>query len=59
MNPAIPLLMGLFSTLPKEDRPMVVPSHKIESKREEQQLSKRRLGRIKGKRARKNRGNNR
>jgi len=37
----------------------VVPSHKIEQKKEVEQLSKRKLARAKGKKARKNRGQNR
>ena len=36
-----------------------IPSHKIVTKREDQQLSKRKLKKLEGKKARKNRGNNR
>ena len=42
--------------------PIAVPkisSHKIETKKEVQQLSKQKLQKLKGKKARKNRGNNR
>ena len=60
MKPAVPLMMGLAEMLlatpiklPK------IPSHKIEAKEEEQQLSKRKLQKLKGKKNRKNRGKNR
>ena len=59
MNTGLALLMGMMATLPERDRPTKIRSYKIEAKREEQQLSKRGLQRMKGKRARKNRGNNR
>ena len=50
--------VGLMSALPG-DRPVKVPSHKIEQKKVEEQLSKQALQRMKGKGARKNRGKNR
>ena len=55
-------LMGLTSALLAADpnfQVAKIPSHKIETKEEKQQLSKRRLQKLKGKKARKNRGNNR
>ena len=60
MKPALPLLAGLAGLLMKEKAHVpVIPSHKIEQKKEAEQLSKRGLQRMKGKGARKNRGNNR
>lgn len=61
MKAAIPLMMGLAGMLYKDKSFQVpkIPSHKIEAKEEEQQLSKRRIQKLKGKRNRKNRGNNR
>jgi len=50
--------VGLMSSLPG-DRPVKVPSYKVEQKRAEEQLSKQKLQRMKGKKNRKNRGKNR
>lgn len=47
-------LAGMFSEGGKERAS--IPSHKIEQKKEEIQLSKRQIQKIKGKKARKNRG---
>ena len=43
----------------KEDRPAVISSHKVERKKEVEQISKRKIQLQKGKKARKNRGQNR
>jgi len=53
----LPLILGMFSGHgePKAS----IPSHKIEQKKEEVQLSKRKIQKMKGKKARKNRGRNR
>ena len=51
-------ILGMMSALPRE-RPVKIPSHKIERKKTEEQLSCRRIQRMKGKKARKNRGKNR
>lgn len=47
------MLMNAPVAVPK------IPSHKIEAKKEEQQLSKQKIQKLKGKRARQNRGTNR
>lgn len=52
-------LVGLASTLTYKDGPVKVSSHKIEQKEEKIQLSKQELQRMKGKKARRNRGKNR
>lgn len=51
-------LVGLMSR-PKMEQPTQIRSHKIEQKKEETQLSKQELQRMKGKKARRNRGKNR
>ena len=51
-------LVGLMS-IPKEEQPTQIRSYKIERKKEVQQLSRRKIQRMKGKKARKNRGRNR
>ncbi len=53
----LPLLMAMLAST--TEPPVVVPSHKIEAKKEEQQLSKRKLQKMKGKKTRTNRGRNR
>ena len=58
MKAGLALMMGMFATLPG-DGPAKIPSHKIEARTEEQQLSKRRIQKMKGQKARKNRGSNR
>ena len=58
---ALSLLSGVAGML-MNDRSFLVPkipSHKIEMKEENQQLSKKKLQKLKGKKARNNRGNNR
>jgi len=59
--PRIPILMAALASLQSSESGgrVKIPSHVIEPKHEEQEPSKRRLQRAKGKRARKNRGNNR
>ena len=52
-------MIGLMSTLTHRDGPTKISSHKIEQKRVEEQLSKRALQRMKGKKNRMNRGKNR
>lgn len=60
MKTAVPLMAGLAGMLMNDPiRIPKIPSHKIETKEEEQQLSKKKLQKMKGKKARKNRGNNR
>lgn len=59
MKAGLGLLLGMMATLPMGDQPVVVPSHKIETKKEKQQLSRRQLQQMKGKKTRKNRGKNR
>jgi len=59
MKTGMALLAGMLATVPEKDRPVVISSYKIETKKEEQQLSKCKMQRMKGKKARKNRGNNR
>lgn len=50
-------MLGLASTLTYKDGPAKIPSHKIiTQKKEEGQLSKRKLKKMKGKKNRKNRG---
>lgn len=44
---------------PREDGKVKISSHVIEQKNEELQLSKQKLGRLKGKKTRKNRGRKR
>lgn len=56
---ALMTMLGLASTLTYKDGPVKIPSHKIEQKKVEEQLSKQELQRMKGKKARKNRGRNR
>ena len=57
---AMSLLAGVSGMLMREKAYVpVVPSHKIERKEKVEQLSERRLQRMKGKKARKNRGRNR
>ena len=56
----VPLVLGMLSGLSrKEDRPVIIPSVKIESKEVVEQLSKRKIQKMKGKNRRKNRGRNR
>lgn len=56
----VAMVAGLMSGLSrKEDRPAVIPSVKIEQKEEVEQLSKRKIQLMKGKKARKNRGQKR
>lgn len=50
--------VGLVSGLPRE-QPTQVRSYKVEQKKVEEQLSKQQIQKLKGKKARKNRGNNR
>jgi len=50
--------VGLISA-PQQGQPTQVSSHKIEQKEVKEQLSKRKLQRMKGKKTRKNRGKNR
>lgn len=55
-------LMSCVAGMLMNDRSFLVPkipSHKIETTKEERQLSKRRIQKLKGKKNRKNRGNNR
>ncbi len=59
MKTGLALMLAMSATLPVGDRPAKIPSHKIETKKEEQVLSKRRIQKLKGKKAQKNRGNNR
>lgn len=60
MKPGIPLLAGLAGLLMKEKVHVpVIPSHQIERKKEVEQLSKRKMQKMKGKKSRKNRGRNR
>ena len=51
-------LVGLMS-MPKEEQPTQIRSYKIEQKKEVHQLSRRKIQRMKGKKTRKNRGQNR
>ena len=51
-------LVGLMSG-PKMEQPTQIRSYRIEQKKEEIQLSKRQIQKLKGKKARKNRGRNR
>jgi len=51
-------MVGLMSG-PQVEQPMQIRSYKIEQKKEETQLSKQELQRMKGKKARRNRGKNR
>ena len=53
----LPLMLGMFSG--HGEGRASIPSHKIEQKKEEVQLSKRKIQKIKGKKTRKNRGKNR
>lgn len=53
----LPGLAGMLMNVPV--KAPKIPSHKIETKKEEQVLSKRKIQKLKGKGARKNRGNNR
>lgn len=57
----IPLVLGMLSGLSrKEDRPAVIPSHKIESEKETKyEWPKRTQQKMKGKKNRMNRGRNR
>ena len=50
-------MFNMFS-LPGEKGRASIPSHKIEQKKEEIQLSKQQIQKLKGKKARKNRGRN-
>ncbi|MCW4050771.1 MAG: hypothetical protein NWE89_13655 [Candidatus Bathyarchaeota archaeon] len=61
MNPAKLAMMGIAGMLYKDKSFLVpkIPSHKIEAKEEDQQLSKRKIQKLKGKKKRKNRGKNR
>lgn len=52
------LLMGLFMSLPREEATQI-SSYKIETKKEDEMLSMRKIQRMKGKKERRNRGNNR
>ena len=54
----MPFLMGMLASDPNF-RKATIPSYKIDAKKEEQQLSKQKLQKLKGKKARKNRGKNR
>ena len=51
-------LVGMFSGTGEKGRASI-PSHKIEQKKEEIQLSRRQIQKMKGKKARKNRGRKR
>ena len=51
-------LAGMFSGVGERGRASI-PSHKIEQKKEEVQLSKQQIQKMKGKKARKNRGKKR
>jgi len=62
MKPYMPLLFGLLNSMRSGSRPAgiaKIPSHKIERKEEVEQLSKRKMLCMKGKKNRKNRGRNR
>ena len=61
MKAAALAMMGLAGMLMNDRSFQVakIPSHKIEAKKEVQQLSKRRIQKLTGKKARKNRGKNR
>ena len=54
----LPFILGMFSGA-GEKGGALIPSHKIEQKKEVIQLSKRKIQKMKGKKARKNRGKNR
>ena len=54
----LPFILGMFSGAGERGRTSI-PSHKIEQKKEIQQLSKRKLQKMKGKKNRKNRGRKR
>jgi len=57
---ALAMMMGVaMSLLPKEEQPTQIRSYKIEQKKEDVQLSKQQIQKMKGKKARKNRGRNR
>jgi hypothetical protein len=53
----LPMLAGMLMNVPGEAPK--IPSYKIEANEEAQLLSKRRIQKLKGKKNRKNRGNNR
>ncbi len=53
------MLGGIFKGSKGEDPPAVIPSAKIEQKPVVEQLSKRKIQYMKGKKTRKNRGRNR
>ena len=61
MKAAALAMMGVAGMLMNDQSFLVakIPSHKIEAKQEVQQLSKRRIQKLKGKKNRKNRGRNR
>jgi len=59
-----PSLLTMFQIIgllygPQQERPTQISSHKIKQKKIEEQLSCRQIQRMKGKKARKNRGKNR
>ena len=57
---ALAMMMGVeMSLLPKEEQPTQIQSYKTEQKKEVVQLSKRQIQKMKGKKARKNRGRKR
>lgn len=57
----LPILMAVIAALQPDEptRKVKISTHEIEQKKEVAQLSKRKLQRMKGKKARKNRGGNR
>lgn len=60
MKSSVAVLAGLAGRLMRQKHYVpVVPSHKIEQETYSEQLSKRKLARAKGKKARSNRGRNR
>ncbi len=61
MKAAALAMMGVAGMLMNDRSFQVakIPSHKIEAKQEDQQLSERRIQKLKGKKNRKNRGRNR
>ena len=56
---ALAMMMGVAMSLLPREQPVKISSHKVEQKRPEEQLSKRKLQKMKGKKTRKNRGKNR
>lgn len=58
MNSSMLMLMALFASVPREEATSI-RSYRIETKKENQQISKRKMQRLKGKKTRTNRGKNR